>query len=816
METLLRDLTHSLRMFRQNPGFTMTAVAALALGIGTNTAIFSVVNTVLLRPVRAPEPERVVTFINTSKDGSTSTAASEIKFNLYREQTAVVEDVSAYRYGMVNLTGVDQPQRADAIYVTSDYFRLFGIPVAQGRGFTAEEQRTGGPQVVVLSDGFWKRAFGSDPHIVGKTVSLSADSFQVIGVLAEGFQPETIGPVDVWFPFPIDPNSTYQVHYFFAAGRLKAGIPIEAANAQLKIATEEFQRRYPNTLSSSRADAFSVEQLQSWLVKTARPALLTFSIAVSLVLLIACANVANLLLVRAAGRRREIAIRVAVGAARGRIIRQLLTESLLLSSVAAVFGLGIGLTGIHALLTLSAGGLPRLGVKGANVVMDWRVGLFTVVVALLTGVLFGLIPAMQASRTDVNANLKENSGRSGIGFRQNKARSLLVVSEVSLALLLLIGSALLIRTLIALRSVNPGFSPGNVLTTRTSIDPKVAKAASADQLIQNTLRRVSSVSGVESAGYTRILPLEGSFNSLNIIIVGRPLNGPSHGNSRWVVMSPGYFDALKIPVLRGRAFTDQDRMGTPLVAIVNQAFARKFWPDGEPVGAQLFIGKGLGPNFEEPAREVVGIVGNVHDDALNVDTQPAVFVPGAQIAEARWAGTSVAWVMRTKSQSQSLNAAIENELRQATGVPVPALRSMQDVLVESTARQDFNMLLMSIFGGSALLLAAIGVYGLMAYSVQQRAQEMGIRMALGARPEDVRNMVVFQGMRLAVAGVMLGTGAAFGLAHFIASLLFGVAAWDPVVFVTAPVLLAVVAFAAVWLPAQRASRVDPARALRCE
>jgi predicted permease len=591
---------------------------------------------------------------------------------------------------------------------------------------------------------------------------------------------------------------------------------MDAANAQLKLTTLEFRRRFPNTLSTARGDGFSVELLEDSLVKAVRPSLLMFSIAVSLVLLIACANVANLLLVRAAGRRREIAIRVAVGAARGRIIRQLLTESVLLSSAAAVLGLGLGLAGIHALLALNPGGIPRLGVKGANVAMDWRVGLFTVVVALLTGILFGLIPALQAARTDVNSSLRENSGRSGIGFRQNKARSLLVISEVSLALLLLIGSALLIRTLIALRSVNPGFDPANVETTRTSIDPKLANTANADQLTQNVLRRVNALPGVEIAAYTRLLPLEGSFNSLPIVIVGRHLNGPSHGNSRWVVVSAGYFEALKIPLLRGRTFTQADRLGAPGVVIINQTLARKFWPEGDALGAQLIIGKGLGPNFEEGVRQVVGIAGDVHDDALNLDTQPAMFVPGAQIAEARWAGTSVAWVVRTRVQSQSLTAAIRNELRQATGVPVDPLRSMQEVLIDSTSRQDFNMLLMTIFGGSALLLAAIGVYGLMAYSVQQRAQEMGIRMALGARPGEVRNMVVFQGMRLTAVGVLLGAAAAFGLTRFIASLLFGVAVWDPVAFVLVPVVLAVVALAAVWLPAQRASRIDPAVALRCE
>ena len=822
MESFLQDLNHSLRLFRQSPGFTVTALAALALGIGTNTAIFSVVNTVLLKPVPAPDPDRVVMFTTTNSGGS-GPIASEIKFNLWREQTGVFEDVSAYRHGSLTLTGVEQPQQVGAIFVTKDYFRLCGLPIVQGRGFTEEEEQPVGTQlfenghVVVLSNAFWKRAFGGDPKIIGQVISLSGDPYQVVGIMAAGAQTEVAEPPDVWVPFRIDPNSEKQVHYFQAVGRLKPGVTLEMANARLQLATQEFRRRYPNALSTSRGDILSVQPMRDVLVKDVRGSLLILAGAISLVLLIACANVANLLLVRAAGRRREIAIRTALGALRGRIIRQLLTESVLLSMVGAVLGLGLGIAGIHALLVLNPVNIPRIGVNGSRVAMDWRVFGFTMLAGLITGLVFGLIPALQGSRTDLNSSLKESGGgRTSGGFRQNRTRSLLVISEVSLALVLLMSAALLIRTLMALRSVNPGFEAHNVVTTRTTLDPRFAKVTGVNEILQDAFGRLSGLSGVESVGLTGLLPLDGPFSSLPIIVVGRPLNGPSHGNSSYGQVSAGYFEAIKIPLLRGRFFTNADRLGSPEVAIINQAMARQFWPDGDPLNSQILIAKGLGPRLEEPVRQIVGIVGDVHDDALNRDTEPAVFVPVAQRPDARTAGNSVAWVIRVRAETPSLNSAIQNELHQATGMPVPPLRPMEEVIAKSTARQDFNMLLMIIFGGAALLLAAIGIYGLMAHSVQQRTQEMGVRMALGAEPGDVRNMVVFQGMRLALAGVVIGVAAALGLTRFLASFLFGVKALDPLVFIATPILLGGVALVAVWLPARRASRVDPVNALRYE
>jgi putative ABC transport system permease protein len=746
--------------------------------------------------------------VSTSGEG-TSSLASEIKFNMWREENRVFENVSGYYSGAVNLTDLGEPRRANAMFVTADYFRLFGLPMARGRSFTAGEERPKGGHAVILGNELWKSAFGGDPLIIGKTIALDGKAYEVAGIMAADIETETAVPPDVWLPFPIDPNSSFQAHYFQAVGRLRPGVTLETANAQLQITTRKFQREFPNTLSTSRGDRFSVVRMRDVLVTDVRASLLILWGAVGFVLLIACANVANLLLVRAAARKGEMAIRVALGASRGRIIRQLLSESVMLSAAGGVAGLLLGTAAIRALLVLNPVAIPRLGVNGANVALDWRVLAFTAIITLLTGLLFGLLPAIDASRSDLNRTLKAQRSTSS-------AHSLLVIGEMSLALLLLIGAALLIRTLVALHSVDPGFDPRNVVTTQTTLNPRSAKTAGVDPIVRDVVRRLRVLPGVESVGFTQLLPLSGAFDSLPIVVAGRPLHGPSHGSSRWVVVSPDYFETLKIPLLRGRLFTEADRAGSSGVAIINRAMARRFWPAGDPLNARIVIGPGLGPNFDEPARHIVGILADVHEDALAEPPQPAVFVPGAQLSDARTAGRPVSWVIRTRGPSQSLNAAIRNELRTATGEPVPPLRSMEEIVVHSTARQNFEMLLMSIFGGSALLLAAIGIYGLMAYRVERRTQEIGIRMALGARPEDVRNMMVLQGMRLAFSGAAIGITAAMGLTRFLASFLFGVKTVDPLVFAVTPILLGAVALLAIWIPAQRATRIDPIRALRCE
>ena len=817
MGNLWNDIKHSLHMFIKNPGFTLAATAALALGIGTNTAIFTVVNAVLLKPLSYPDADRIVQFLSAYPDGS-GAAASITKFHIWQQQTAVFQEVAAYDFGGpgFNMTG-DRPEQVHGLHVTEGYFRLFGAPVMLGRTFTRQEDLPNGGKVVVLSYGLWQRKFGGNRNIAGSSLSLGNEPYTVVGVLAPSFQTDPAS--DLWLPFQFEPNSTNQGHYFLSAGLLKPGVTLVQANAQMKLAAAQFHRTYPDVDPKM---SFAVQPLRDTIVSGVRSSLFVLLGAVGMVLLIACANVANLLLVRATGRKREFAIRSALGAGRSRIIRQLLTESVLLSVTGGILGLILGFAGVRALLAVSPAGLPRIGENGAAVGLDWRVLCFTLAVSLLTGILFGLFPAVSASRADLNSSLKESSSRSGTGFRQSKARSLLVISEVSLALVLLIGAALLIRTFLALRSVNPGFDPHHVLTLEMSLTgDRFQKTAGVAQLSRDGRERLNAIPGVEASASTCCLPLEGGFG-LPFRVVGRlPAKDGQDPGAGWMNVSPGYFSVFKIPILRGRDFTDKDSTGAPGVALINQAMAKQFWPKENPVGQQILIGKGVGPEFDEPARQIVGVVGDIHDGGLNRDPFPMMIVPQAQVTDGMTALNArigpVGWLVRTHGDPRQAIAAVTEQLRQASGgFPVARVRPMEEIVVSSTARDSFNMLLLTIFGAVALILAAIGIYGLMAYSVQQRTQEMGIRMALGADRSTIRKLVVWHGMRLAIIGVVLGIAAAFGLTRLISSFLFGVKSWDPFVFVTVPIVLSAVALLAVWLPATRAAKLDPMQALRIE
>ena len=822
MASLLSDLRYTIRTLVKAPAFALAAIAALTLGIGANTAIFSVLNAVLLKPLSAPEPDRVVFFMNTSPQGS-GPAASPAKFAHWRQQTSVVEQASAFNNNVLNYTGGDSVEQFRGGRVSAEFFRLFGAPVFRGRTFSEQEDRPRGGNVAVLSHGLWTRRFGSDPAIVGRAITLGNESYTVIGILGPAFDVEDWWggpPPEIWIPFQLDPNSTDQGHYFRSAARLKAGVTIEQANARLKASADEFRSRFPNSIGKNQA--FGVERVQDVLVRNVRTTLFVLAGAVGFVLLIACANVANLLLVRATGRRREIAIRAAIGAGRGRIMRQLLTESVVLSLAGGVLGMVLGVAGIRALLSINTAGLPRIGRDGALVAMDVRVLAFAIGVSLATGIIFGLIPALHAARADLTSTLKESAGRSGTGFRQNKARSVLVVVEVALALILLVGSALLIRTSLALRAVDPGFNPSNVLTMRMSVSsPQFVKADAVERLVRTGVERLRGVPGVEMASATCCVPLEGGYG-LPFIIAGRPLkDAPSHGGGGWLTVSPGYFEVFRIAMKRGRSFTDRDDAQGPPVVIINESFAKQFLKDGDPLAERLIIGKSFMRELaSEQPRQIVGVASDVRDGGLNRDPQPAMYVPQAQIPDAANALnvrlTPIAWVVRTRMSPYAASATVQEQLRQVTGLPVSDVRSMEDVVSRSVSRQQFNMLLMTVFASSALLLAAIGIYGLMAYSVEQRTQEIGIRLALGANTGDVRRMVIRQGMRLAVVGLVIGLASSFGLARVIANLLFGVTPRDPLVFTAAPLLLAAVAFIGVYLPARRAVRVDPVIALRAE
>ena len=815
MSDFWSDLKHALRLFGKSPSFTIAAVSALALGIGANTTIFSVVNAVLLKPLGYPDEGRLVTLMLTTPDGEVP-YASIPNFRLYQQQTAIFEDVGAFDLGGpgFNLTG-KQPEQVPGLHATEGYFRVLGAPVLLGRTFTSQEDSPHGGRVVVLSYGLWQRRFGGSSDVVGRTLSLGNEPYTIVGVLGKSFvsDPEA----DLWVPFQFDLNSTDQGHYFEVVGRLRPGITMAQANAQMKIAAAEFHDLYPQNWTHL---GFAVASLRDTIVGEVRSSLLLLLGAVGLVLLIACANVANLLLARATGRTREFAIRSALGARRVRIIRQLLTESVVLSLAGGGAGLALGYVSIKALLAVSPPGLPRIGENGAHVGMDWRVLGFTLTVSLLTGVVFGLFPAMAASKADLNLALKESGSRSGTGFRQARARSLLVVSEVSLAVVLLIGAALLIRSFLALRAVNPGFDAHHVLTMEMSLNgDRFEKAASVAQLVRAGRDRLSEIAGVEESAFTCCLPIQAEFG-LPFTIVGRPQpDDKDMPNAGWTDISPGYFDVFRIPLLRGRSFTRNDDAESAPVAVINEAAARQFWPKQDPVGQQIEIGKE--DAIPDPARVIIGVVADTHAKGLDRPPEPMIFVPVAQVSDAMTALTlkmeAGRWVVLTHGDPHAYVEAIREQLREASGgFPLGNIRTMEEVDGRSTARQNFNMLLLTTFGVMALILAAIGIYGLMAYSVAQRAQEMGIRMALGADSSAIRKLVVWQGMRLALVGVATGLAAGLGLSRLIASFLFGVRIWDPATLITVPVVLASVALLAVWLPAARASRLDPARALREE
>ena len=815
METFAADLRHAFRTLRKSPGFTATAVAALALGIGANTAIFSVVDTVLLKPLPYPEPDRIVILMSTTPQGSYPNA-SPTKYNVWHRQTQALEEVAAYDTGGpgLNMSGGGRPEQIKGIHVSREFFDLFGAHTQIGRTFTAEEDRPRGGNVAVLSNGIWQRRFGSDPSILGRAIVLGGESVTIIGVLDRkfAFDPQP----DVYLPFQADPNSTNQGHYFQVAARLKEGVALGAAKSAMNVAAEEFRRRFPDVLGPR--NSFTVEPMQQLMVRDVRTALYILLGAVGCVLLIACANVANLLLARAAGRSRDIAIRCAIGAGRGRIVHELLTESLLLSLLGGIAGLAIGALGVRALLAINPGNIPRIGEDGSGVALDWRVLGFTLLLSMATGILFGLAPAIQASRSDVNLALKQAASRSGSGLGQAKARGALVVVEMALAIVLLAGAGLLIRTFSALHSVPPGFDPHNVLTMETALTgSKYDQTAVISEMTKQALDRVHAIPGVEAAAATSYLPLQGGLG-LGFVIEGRALtNGPVHGGAAWNYVTPRFFDVFRVPLIRGRVFTERDDAAAPQVVVINEAMAKQYWKNEDPIGKRLNIGATMGPGFGQ-LRDIIGIVANARDAGLNNDPQPATFVPLSQVADTYMKLNNrfmpLSWVVRTRVEPLSLLPAIQRVFQEMADLPVAHVRTMDRIVIQSTSRDEFNTVVLGIFASAAVLLASIGLYGLMAYSVEQRTLEFGIRLALGASFGEVRNMVVGQAMALAAAGIVLGLGAAYGLTRLLQSLLFEVKPNDPAVFVSVAGILAVVAFVASWLPAMRALRVDPVVALR--
>ena len=822
MEKFWQDVRFGLRMLRKNPGFTAVAVLTLALGIGANTAIFSVVNAVLLQPLPYPQPERLVQLVESFPEGI-GYGISVPEFMAWRSQTVVFQDIAAFEYEGpgINLTSGDRSEQLKGIHVSAGYFAVFGAPMAMGRTFTQEEDRPGGPHVAVISNGLWRSRFGGDPNLVSQTIALGGESYQVVGVLGPRFSRDPYPPVDIILPLQADPNSVNANIHLLVAARLKAGVTIAKARAAMKLAAEEFHRKFPTPGIMDTQESFTAIPLLDVLVENVRPALLILLGTVGFVLLIACANMANLLQARGALRRRELAVRTVLGAARRRIISQLLTESVLLSIGGGVLGLILGYFGVRSLLAMNPGDIPRIGEHGSAVTLDWRVLAFTLLVSVLTAILFGVMPTFGASRFDLSSALNESASRSGTSLRQNKNRAVLIITEVALAVVLLVGAGLLIHTFAALRNVNPGFDPRNVLTMQMSLnEPRFEWTSGVAQLAREAEQRIRGIPGVEAAALTAGLPFGMGFNLPFRINAHPPTDGPYNGDVFWHDVSPGYFQTLRIPLLRGRLFTNQDDSGAVGVVLISEAMAKQFWPQGNPLGDLIRIGD-IGTDYEDSPRQIIGVVANIRE-RLNWELTPAVYVP---IAQTRDGLTSflirtypMKWVVRTRAAATySLSTDIQQELRAASGgLPAVNIRSMEQVVWESTGRDEFNMTLLSIFAGVALLLAVIGVYGLMAYSVQQRTHEIGIRVALGAQRGDVLRVVLRDGLLLCLIGIVIGIFGAFGMTRLLKSLIFEISPTDPLTFVSVAVLFAGVAFVACWIPARGAARVDPMVALRYE
>jgi len=822
METLLADVRYALRTMRRNWTFTAIAVAALAIGIGANTAIFTVVDAVLLQPLPYREPDRLMK-LGRQYRTEVGYSNSIPKYMTWRHND-VFEAMTIYDFASLsmNLGSSSPPEPIKAVHISADYFKVFGVTPIAGRQFAEAEDLPHGPAVAILSYGIWQSRFGGAQDVVGRPILLNGAPYSVVGVIPNGFQADP--EADVWIPLQADPNSTNQGHYLSAAGRLKPGVTVAAARAQMKVIGEQFRKANPKWMDEQ--ESVGVVPMREATTGDVRTALLVLFGAVALVLLIACANVANLLLARAAGRQRELAIRSAMGAGRGRVVRQLLTESVLLAGAGGVLGLALGAWGVRGLLLLVPGNIPRVTDPTTSAilipVLDWRVAAFTIGLSLVTGLVFGLLPALHTSKPDLVSTLKEASGRSGTSVKHKRVRSALVVTEMALALVLLVGAVLLIRSFVGLRSVDSGLNPHNVFTFQTSLaGTSYSTTATVSNFTTQVVRRVETLPGVEAAASMIALPVEAGID-LPFAIVGKPpTRGEYNGEEQWRSISPHYFSVFKVPLLRGRVFTETDANGASGVVIINDAMAKRYWPKEDPLGQVILIGKGLGPQFEEGPRQIVGIVGNVRENGLGNAGVGVMYIPQTQMTEGltQLANNVIplSWAVRTAADPAPMRASIARELHGVDGqMTIARERTMEQVLASAVSRQNFNMVLLSIFASAALVLAAIGIYGLMSYSVEQRTQEIGIRMALGANRGTMLATVLREGMTLAIAGVVLGLGLAYGLTRLLASLLFGVKASDPVAFAGVAGVLTLVALAAAFIPARRATTIDPAIALRYE
>jgi putative ABC transport system permease protein len=804
---LLHDLRYAARLQRKNPGFTIIAIIALALGIGANTAIFSVVNTVLLRPLPYKDPERLVmVWEDATKSGYPRDTPAAANFVDWRDQSQNFEGMAAIADESFNLTGSGDPERLEGRRVSANMFPLLGVDPQIGRVFTAAEDQPGAQRVVVLSYALWQRRFGGDPGIIGQSLTLNGESHVVVGVMPARFQFPSSDD-QAWVPIALTQQEAgnRNRHYLEVVGRLRPGVSLAQAQSEMSTIAARLQQQYPQSNAELGA---VVQPLQEHLVGDIKPALLVLLGAVGLVLLIACANVANLLLARAAVRQKEIAVRVALGAKRSRLIRQFLTESVLLSTLGGVVGLAIAYGGLILLKAF----IPENISQAREISIDLKVLAFTFLVSVATGLIFGLAPAIQAARFNQIDTLKEGGRDAATGGSGKRLRGLLVTAEVAISLVLLIGAGLLINSFLRLRNVDPGFRTDNLLTMKIVLpEPKYEEMERRSAFYTELVNRVQSLAGVRSAAVTSNLPLYRQGNSISIGIEGQP--APPPGQERIIVtriISPRYFDTMSIPVLQGRGLTEQDTETTPNVVVISETMARRYWPGEDAIGKRIAVGR-----IRKPADwiQVVGVAKDVRQFELNAEPKPQMYLTYRQ------AGffDSRDLVVKTDVDPASMAATVRKAVWEIDkDQPVSNIQTMDQILADSIARQRFSMLVLAIFAAVALVLAGVGIYGVMSYSVAQRTHEIGIRMALGAQTGAVLKLAVGYGMKLVIAGIAIGLVAAIALTRVMSTLLFGVTATDPTTFTLISLLLIAVAVVASYVPARRATRVNPIIALRYE
>ncbi|HYP26606.1 MAG TPA: ABC transporter permease [Blastocatellia bacterium] len=810
MEVLLKDIRYGLRMLLKKPGFTAVAIIALALGIGANTAIFSVVDTVLLRPLPYDTPDELVWIWETNLPSDIKTEpASPPNYLDWKSQNQVFEEMMAFATTKPILSSGGEPERVTAGVVTAGFFSVLRAQPALGRTFVADEEKQGNNRVVVLGHGLWQRRFGSDPEIIDKPIILNGNPYVVVGVMPPGFQhpkPNVSQPPEMWMPLVPTAYAARRGDFLNVIARTKPGVTVEQARAEMNVIASGLEQQYPATNANW---GVTVLPLHDMFVGDVRLMISILAGAVGFLLLIACANVANLLLTRAASRQKEVAIRVAMGANRARLVRQLLTESLMLALAGGALGSLLALWGVDAMKALNPGNIPRLQETG----IDWRVLSFTFAVSVLTGIIFGLLPALQASNPNLTSSLKEGDRGSTEGFRGRRMRSALVVAEVALSLVLLVGAGLMIQSFLRLQKVDPGFNAGQMLTLELSLPaPKYKGTQEVIAFYDRLLEAVPQTPGVEETALIDHLPMTDNANMLGFSIQGRP-QAPDDPvmDAETYTVSPSYFKAMNIQLVSGRLFTQFDKWGAQEEAVVvNETFVRRFFPGEDPLGKRVTFGNPDAPDAQWAS--IVGVVKDIRHMKLDIAPYPQMYVTYAQ-------GTprALALMVRTSGDPMSFLPAVRNHIWSLDKEqPIYNVRTMEQLMAASIARPGFNTLLFSIFAGVALVLAAVGIYGVISYSVTQRTHEIGIRMALGARHGDVLKMVVRQGMVMAMIGVAIGLLAAIALARFISSLLFNVSATDPLTYVGIALLFAGIALLACYIPARRATRVDPMIALRYE